>query len=205
MTPEDGAHFTRCGLPGIDRVPYGMHACHFYSDRDDLVAALAPYFVAGLRANERCIWITAPPLPAHEAVQALRAVWDSADNALQTGALRVLDFDHWYASSAGLAGLDVLRFWLKEEERALADGYSGLRITGNTSFLTPDAWSKFMEYEQAVTEHFRGRRIVALCSYSLAHCNEQQLREVMRSHHCTFDRPDVDWRVVADPLPLCGS
>jgi hypothetical protein len=47
-------HSTQCGLPGIDRVPFGMHACHFYRNRDDLIGALAPYFVAGLRANERC-------------------------------------------------------------------------------------------------------------------------------------------------------
>jgi hypothetical protein len=36
-----------------------------------------------------------------------------------------------------LKGLDVIQFWLEEEERALAEGYNGLRITGNTSFLTP--------------------------------------------------------------------
>jgi two-component system, sensor histidine kinase PdtaS len=198
MSPEDNSHFTRCGLPGIDRVAYGMHACHFYSNREELLAALAPYFIAGLRANERCLWITAPPLPSHEAAQALCAVWDGADDVIQTGALRVLDFDHWYTNSAGLGGLDVLPFWLREEERALADGYSGLRITGNTSFLPPDAWSKFMEYEQAVTGHFRGRRIVTLCSYSLEHCDDQQVHEVMQSHHCTFERPDTDWRVVAD-------
>jgi hypothetical protein len=198
MKAPDLPLFTRCGLPGIDRVPYGMHACHFYHDREQLLSALAPYFIAGLRANERCLWITAPPLPAREAVQELRAVWEGVDDAFQSGALRILDFDSWYESSGGPVGLGVVQFWLKEEERALADGYDGLRITGNTSFVTPESWSKFMEYEQAVTAHFRGRRVVALCSYSLEHCTEQQIGEVMESHHCTFDRPDADWRVVAD-------
>jgi DcmR-like sensory protein len=54
-------HITRFGLPGIDRVPFGMHACHFYSNRDQLAAVLVPYSVAGLRRNERCLWVTAPP------------------------------------------------------------------------------------------------------------------------------------------------
>jgi hypothetical protein len=67
-------YITRCGLPGIEHVPFGMHACHFYRNRNELVAAMVPYFIAGLRENERCLWITAPPLPAHEASQALRAV-----------------------------------------------------------------------------------------------------------------------------------
>lgn len=195
MTIANVPHFTRCGLPGIDRVPFGMHACHFYSNRDQLVTALVPYFVAGLRANERCLWLTAPPLPAREAVQALCAAWDGVDDAIQAGALRILDFDEWYASSMRLKGVDVVQLWLDEKESALAEGYNGLRITGNTSFLKADDWSTFMEYEQAVTARFSGRRIVALCSYALAQCNDQQMSEVMHAHHCAFDRPDVNWQV----------
>jgi hypothetical protein len=43
----DLSHITRCGLAGIEWVPFGMHACHFYSSNDQLVAALPPYAVAG--------------------------------------------------------------------------------------------------------------------------------------------------------------
>src|SRR5258705_8927354 len=140
------SNITRCGLPGIEWVPFGMHACHFYSSSDQLAAALVPYAVAGLRGNERCLWVTAPPLPARKAVKALRAAWDGADDAIQAGALRILDFDHWYASAAGLKGLDVVELWLEEGKRALAEGYKGLRIARDTSFfLKPGDWSTFLE------------------------------------------------------------
>jgi hypothetical protein len=189
-------HITRSGLPGIDRVPFGMHACHFYSNRDQLVAALVPYFITGLCGNERCLWVTAPPLPVREAVQALRAARSSVDDAIQVGALRILDFDQWYASSAGLNALDMVQLWLKEEERALAEGYNGLRIAGNTSFLKPGDWSTFMEYERAVAASFKGRRIVALCSYALAQCNDRRMSEVMHAHDCVLQDSDADrWRV----------
>jgi two-component system, sensor histidine kinase PdtaS len=199
MTEESFSHLTQCGLPGIDRIPYGTHACHFYRDRDELIAALTPYFAAGLEANELCLWVTAPPLPAREAVQALRTVWERADDAIQNGSLRILDHELWYANSTALKGFDVVELWLKEEERALAEGYSGLRITGNTSFLTPEGWSTFMEYERAVTERFHGRRVVALCSYALAQCDSQHMSEVMCMHQCTFERSDADWQVVTAP------
>jgi hypothetical protein len=110
-------YITRCGLPGIEHVPFGMHACQFYRNRNELVAAMVPYFVAGLRENERCLWITAPLLPAHEAPQALRAASDGVDEAIQAGALHILDFDQWYGSLGRLKGLDVIQFWLEEEER----------------------------------------------------------------------------------------
>jgi len=192
MTMADLSHITRCGLPGIDCVPFGMHACLFYSDADQLVAALVPYFVAGLRANERCLWVIEPPLRAREAVQALRTAWDGVDDAIQAGALRILD-------SAWLKGVDVLQLWLEEEERALAERCNGLRVAGNMSFLTPGDWPTFMAYERALTARCNERRIVALCCYALAQCSDRQMSEVMHAHHCAFERPDADWRVVAVP------
>ena len=189
-------HITRLGLPGIDQVPIGIHACHFYSTRDQLVAALVPYALAGLRAHERCLFIAAPPLPAREALEALRATSGDIDDAVQTGALRIVDFDQWYENSAGSKGLDVVELWLKEEERALADGYTGLRITGNTSFLKPGDWPVFIEYEEALTARLAGRRIVTLCSYARSQCDDEAMKNVMYAHHCAIHRPDARWQVL---------
>jgi len=117
---------------------------------------------------------------------------DDVDDAIQAGALRILD-------SARLKGLDVVQLWLEEEERALAEGYNGLRIAGDTRFLTAGDWSTFMEYEHAVTARCNGRRIVTLCSCALAQGNDQQMSEVMHAHHCALERLDADWQVFAVP------
>jgi len=109
----------------------------------------------------------------------------------------ILDFDQWHGSLGRLKGLDVIQFWLEEEERALAEGYNGLRITGKASFLTPGDWPTFMGYEQALSARFHCRRIVTICSYARARCNDQQTSEVMHAHHCAFERPDTDWQVIA--------
>ena len=50
---ELSSHLTECGLPGITRIPYGVHMCNFYNTRDELITALVPFFAAGLRRNER--------------------------------------------------------------------------------------------------------------------------------------------------------
>lgn len=191
---------TQCGLPGINAIPYGLHACHFYRDRGHLMEALVPYFVAGLRNHERCVWITAPPLPAREALALLEMAWgDDVRSALAKGALRVLDFDRWYAEDSRLKGVDVVEAWLDEEKRALAEGYRGLRIAGNTSFLHARDWAQFMEYERAVTARLYGRRIVALCSYALNGRDPHKIAEVMHAHNCAFERPDSGWQVIGAP------
>jgi hypothetical protein len=80
------SHIARFGLPGIDPAPFGMNACYFYSNRNQLVTALAPYLIRGLRGSERCLrvtgtslrrgsdawqWVTTPQF-----IDTLRASWD---------------------------------------------------------------------------------------------------------------------------------
>jgi hypothetical protein len=190
------AHFTDCGLPGVRQIPYGVHMCSFYDGREELAATLAPYFAAGLRNRERCIWVTAPPLSADAAPAALRCVGVDVDAALASGALVVRDFSDWYAANGSLRGKDVANLWLAEEARALADGHEGLRITGNVTFLAPRDWPHFMEYEALIEQAFHGRRIVTLCTYSRHQCSGAEILDVASRHSCTLDRPDEGWQLL---------
>lgn len=120
----------------------------------------------------------------------------SADHAIEKGKLRIIDFDEWYTQIGQAKGQDVVQLWLDEEERALAEGFSGLRVTGNISFLTPDTRPAFMDYERSVSAQFKTRRIVAPCSYLIAQCEDPHVSEVMHAHNCALEREDTHWRVV---------
>ena len=187
---------TDSGLPGMGSIHYGLHMCHFYRGREDLVAALVPFFTAGLRNNERCLWITAEPLSSAGAKLALRDAYIDVDEAMRKGALVVRDFAEWYVEAGELQGNRIAELWLAEEQRALAEGYSGLRITGNTSFLTHDTWRAFMDYEKEINKAFQGRRIVTLCSYPHDRCGSLQVAQVLRHHNCSVTRPNGDWQMV---------
>lgn len=189
-------HITDCGLPGIKDIPYGVHMCNFYRSREELAAALVPYFGAGLRANERCIWITAEPLVAKDAKAQLAATGFDVEAAIASGALVVRDYSDWYAEAGALKGNQVVDLWLSEEARALQAGYAGLRITGNVTFLRPGDWDFFMEYESLVHSAFHGRRIVTLCTYDLQRCAASEVLDVMRRHSGTLDRPDHGWQIL---------
>jgi hypothetical protein len=196
MMTGDDAGFADPGLPGVRSIPYGTHLCNFYRTRGDLAAALVPYFAAGLRNGERCIWITARPLLAADAVAALAAHGLDAAAEIARGALVVRDYADWYASAGSLKGNQVVDLWLDEERRALERGYRGLRITGNVTFLSPKDWGMFMEYEALVNRAFRGRRILTLCTYHLESCGAAEMLDVMRNHTCTLDRPGEHWQVL---------
>ena len=52
---------------GIELIPafrWGAHICQAFERADDLQKTLVPYFAAGLKNNEACLWVTAAPLSA---------------------------------------------------------------------------------------------------------------------------------------------
>ncbi len=193
---QHDSHLTDCGLPGITQIPYGVHMCNFYRTREELISALVPFFVAGLRNNERCIWITARPLHAADAIVELKKAGPDVQAAIRNGSLVVRDYDDWYAEAGALKGNQVVDLWLAEEQRALAGGYAGLRITGNVTFLRSEDWALFMEYEELVNKAFQGRRIVTLCTYHLDSCGAAEVLDVLRRHNGALDRPDEGWQIL---------
>ena len=194
------SHMTSCGLQGINGIPYGTHMCHFYESGENLAAALVPYFAAGLRNNERGIWVTAEPLGAALAKSAAKNAGLDVEAAMRKGSLKILDHDDWYSEAGNLKGKEVAQIWLDEESRALAQGYGGLRIAGNVSFVTAETWDDFMDYEHAVNEGLQDRRIVSLCSYGLGQGGAAGVLDVARRHHCTLDRPDQGWQILTNRL-----
>lgn len=190
---------TDCGLPGITTIPFGVHMCHFYRTGEELSAALVPYFRAGLRSGERCIWVTAEPLDAADAMRELRRTRFNVDAAIFQESLVVRDYSDWYADGGSLKGSEVVALWLAEEARAITEGYTGLRITGNVTFLrNARDWQHFMEYEALLDEALHNTRIVTLCTYRRSDWGPSEMLDVMRRHNCALDRPDDGWQVLFD-------
>src|SRR5688572_15812263 len=106
------------GLAAVGPVRWGTHLCQFYRTSDDLLDALVPYFKAGLEANERCLWITSPPLRAADVRRTLeRAVRDLTER-MERGQIEILDREDWHRRT-GHPREEPLRGWIEYEAKAL--------------------------------------------------------------------------------------
>jgi hypothetical protein len=186
---------TDCGLPGIHRIPYGVHMCHFYRTRQDLASAVAPYIAAGLRSKERCLCILPDPALVDETMRGLRDAGVDVDRDLRRGALEMRDRTCGRGANPATPAGAVER-WLAKERRALDDGYQGLRIAGNTTFVRPEDWDRHVEYEALFNQRLMGQRIVTLCTYDLSRCAASGVLDVIRNHNCVLDRPDEGWQLL---------
>jgi C4-dicarboxylate-specific signal transduction histidine kinase len=187
------ADLTKYGVPGIDKVPFGIHVCHFYRGREDLVDALVPYFAAGLHNNERCVWVT--PFSTEEAASALGRELTGIDAMVDRGQMQIFDAKTWHTRTQGMDESAIVQFWLQEEQNALTKGYQGLRSAVNTSSLYVEDWDTLMNYEGAVSESIRDRRILMLCSYDAQKCQATSVLEAVRTHQHALDRRDVNWEI----------
>lgn len=188
--------FTYTGIPSVGEVPYGTHFCQFYDTQDDLVDSLAPFFAAGLEANEACLWVTAAPFRAQEARSALRNAVPGLADREQKGQIVIYDHEEWYGMNPGRDAKGVLQDWVQYHDRALAQGYQGMRLTGNTYFLEREDWSAFVEYEALVNDTFRHHRILGLCSYCIDKAQTRDVFDIVRNHEFAIARRDGAWDVL---------
>jgi hypothetical protein len=113
-------------------VPWGTHFCQFYNTKEDLIDILVPYFKAGLENNSFCIWITSQPLEAEEAKEALGRAVPDIDFYLEKGQIEIISYADWYVKEGIFDSDRVLNGWIEKLNLSLANGYDGLRLTGNT-------------------------------------------------------------------------
>jgi DNA-binding CsgD family transcriptional regulator len=189
--------------PRIDTRPladlaWGTHLCMFFQTPDDLVEALVPYFREGLERHEYCVWVVSGRLSRKRGLTALRQVMPDLARYLAEGSLEIIPAREWYLQ--GGRRLDfrrVIRGWHQRLRQAEARGYAGLRVAGTAAWLqTRTEWNDFLEYEAALNDAMRNRRIIVLCSYQLGMSRAADVLDVARSHHAALVRRDGAWQTV---------
>jgi len=184
------------GIDIIGNVPWGTHFCQFYQTKEDLMDILIPYFKAGLENNEFCMWFISQPLNVEEAKEALRKVIPDVDVYLEKGQIEIIPYNQWYVKEGIFDSDRVLNGWVEKLNQALANGYDGLRLTGNTFWLEKEDWNDFFDYEKEVDRVLGNYQMIALCTYCLDKCNAKEIIDVVVNHHFALIKRDGKWEQI---------
>ena len=186
----------KSGIDIIGDVPWGTHFCQFYQTKQDLIDILVPYFKAGLENNEFCMWITSQPLEVNEAKEALRKAAPDFDHYLEKGQIEIIPYTYWYFKEGIFDSQRVLSGWIEKLEIALANGYDGLRLSGNTFWLEKKDWNSFVDYEGEIDSIIGNYPMVALCTYSLERCNATEIIDVVINHQFALVKKEGKWEQI---------
>jgi PAS domain S-box-containing protein len=188
------------GIDVIGGVPWGTHFCQFYQTKNDLIDILVPYFKAGLEDNEFCMWITSEPLVVAEAEEAMRKAVNDFDEYLRRGQIEIIPYNEWYLLGGTFDDDRVLNGWISKLEQALARGYSGLRLTGNTFWLERNHWQAFTEYEAKVNNVIGKYKMLAICTYCLDKCDGTAVIDVVKNHQFALIKEEGKWDIIESTI-----
>jgi len=188
------------GIDVIGGVPWGTHFCQFYQTKQDLIDILVPYFKAGLEDNEFCMWVTSEPLMVAEAEEAMRKAVNDFDGYLRRGHMEIIPYNEWYLLGGTFDDDRVLNGWIDKLEQALARGYSGLRLTGNTLWLERNHWQAFTEYEAKVNDIIGKYRMMAACTYNLDKCDGIAVIDVVKNHQFALIKQGGKWDIIESAI-----
>jgi len=193
---EEKEKIRKTGIDIIDEVPWGTHLCQFYQSKEDLIDVLVPYFKAGLENNEFCMWVTSEPLSGEEAKKAMKKAVPNFDQYLKRGQIEIIPHAKWYLKSGSFNLQIVLNGWIDKLNKALANGYDGIRITGNTAWFEKRDWRNFTEYEATINKTISEHRMIAICTYSLDKCGASEVIDVVNNHQYAIIRQRGKWELM---------
>ncbi|MDP2959803.1 MAG: MEDS domain-containing protein, partial [candidate division Zixibacteria bacterium] len=186
----------KTGIDIIGDVPWGTHFCQFYQTKEDLIDILVPYFKAGLENNELCLWVTSEPLGEKEAREAMQKAVSDLDQYLKKGQIEIVPYSQWYLKDGVFNLQRVLNAWIDKLNQALAKGYDGLRVTGNTAWLEKRGWENFTQYEEEVNNAIGKYQMISICTYSLDKCGATEVIEVVKNHQFALIKREGKWESI---------
>ncbi len=195
-----GKELRKSGIELIGDVPWGTHFCQFYRTRQDLLETLLPYFSAGLENNEFCMCITAEPLNASQVRRAMKKGIPGFEEYIARGQIEIVPYDEWYVLDGVFDEQRVLQGWVDKLAGALAKGFAGLRLSGNTFWLEKKDWQGFSDYEAAINEVIGQYRMLALCTYSLDKCNSTEVIDVIQNHQFALIKDAGRWDMIESAI-----
>ena len=131
----------KTGIGVVGDMPWGTHFCHFYETKDDLLETVVAYFKAGLEDYEFCVWVVPEPLTEDEAWGALRHVLRDLDRHVSDRSIEMFPAREWYLKGGKFDLGRVTAAWNSKLDGALARGYAGMRVSGNSAWLDKKDWS----------------------------------------------------------------
>src|ERR1700680_3019765 len=186
----------KTGVDVVGDMPWGTHFCLFYETTADLLETSVSFCKAGLESHEFCLWVVAEPLTREDAWHALKGAVPDLDQYVADHSIEIVAARGWYLQDGTFDLNRVISRWNEKLARALARGYSGVRVTGDAAWLETKDWKDFCEYEDSLNQAIANQRLTVLCMYPLAACGAAEILDVVRTHQFAVTKRRGTWDVI---------
>ena len=191
-------------LDALEQLAPFEHLCSIYETTEEHLAVAVPFIQIGLARGEKCFYIADDG--TEELVRdAMRAYGIDVQQALAAGSLVFANKDEAYLKQGAFDPEWMFTFWGDAVVAAMNQGFSALRLTGETEWVVRGApgLERWIEYESRVTHTLAHHNCVVLCQYNRQLFAPELLLDVIRTHPTVIYRGVVCrnmYHVPADEL-----
>jgi len=183
MTAHSGDKYSK--LPDlIANLKPHDHLCLIYESREEWRETVAPFISSGLKRNEKCIYVI-DASTAREVKTVLSETGLAVDSYDKKGQLSIIHERDAYTRQGYFDPDLMIAFLIAETEKALREGYSALRVTGEMSWALRGyhGAERILEYETKMNQElFPAYPCVALCQYDRWKFDPETIKGVVLTH-----------------------
>ncbi|NIM10399.1 MAG: PAS domain S-box protein [Candidatus Aminicenantes bacterium] len=167
----------------IDDLAPGDHLCCIYETEEEHRSLVTPFLRKGLEIEQRVIYI----VDTHTAETILGYLRDDGvdiKSYLERKQLLILTRDNAYMGDGVFDPDGMIDLLRSETEKALADGWAALRVTGEMTWALrgiPGS-ERLIEYEAKLNNYFPGSKSLAICQYDKRQFSPTVLIDVLHTH-----------------------
>lgn len=168
------------------------HLCSIYESTEEHLAVAIPFIQMGLARGEKCIYI-ADDGTQGQVRDAMRAYGIEVEPALATGSLIVGTKEDAYLKHGAFDPEWMFTFWKDAAARARSEGFSALRLTGETEWVMRGAsgLERWIDYESRLTQTLARHNCCVLCQYNRRLFAPELMLDVIRTHPTVIYRGSV--------------
>jgi signal transduction histidine kinase len=170
-------------LTALEQLAPPGHLCSIYESPEEHFAVAIPFTRIGLDRGEKCIYIADD---GTEAIvrDAMYAGGIDVDRAIATESLVLAKKEAAYLKQGSLDPEWMFTFWGDATAEAMRQGFSALRVTGETEWVLRcgQGLERWIEYESRMTDTLASHNCVALCQYNRQFFPPELILDVIRTH-----------------------
>ena len=170
-------------LYNINELKPGDHLCVLYETDEEHKALITPYLISGLENNEKIFYIV-DARTSETVLNYLRGAGVDVDPYLESGQLSILTVSESYMKGGVFDPDGMIRMLTDETDKALEEGYTALRVTGEMSWALrglPGS-ERLIEYETKLNEFFPNNKALAICQYDCRVFEPDILLDILTTH-----------------------
>jgi PAS domain S-box-containing protein len=171
----------------ISDIKPGDHLCCIYSSEDEHRSVITQYLRAGLEHNEKVFYIL-DARTRDVLINYLKNDGIDVEEYLKKGQLSILTITNAYMEGGVFDPERMIRLLTSETRKALDEGYSALRVTGEMSWALrglPGS-ERLIEYENKLNTFFPGSSCLAICQYDRRCLSAEILLNILMTHPFAF-------------------